>query len=583
MSDDLLALIRQSLIGEGQHVPTCFGPKPLVYADYTASGRALSFVEDIIRERVLPYYANTHSETSYTGAHTSALREQSRDIIRTAINGSDDDAIIFCGSGATAAINKLLDLLNLTIPRDLDERYGLGESIPESQRPVVILGPYEHHSNELPWRESIARIEVVRLNTQGLLDMADLEERLQRHRDAPGLLASFSAASNVTGIKTDITQVTDLVHEYGGLCFWDYAAAAPYSAIDMNPEHSAAPDAVFISPHKFVGGPGSPGILVVKKHAVHNSVPAIPGGGTVSYVTPEHHRYLSNHEHREEGGTPAIVESIRAGLAFKLQQDVGTKRIENLEREFVQRAMQRWGDNENIDILGSLDADRLSILSLRIKRGELDLHYGFVVALLNDLFGIQARGGCSCAGPYGHHLLDMDMEQSRAIERQIEAGHMILRPGWARLNFNYFIDQDTFEYLLAAVELIAEHGWRLLPYYAWDVVAGSWRFQEIAQELPERLGCIDFRSVQTSGSDIEEETGGVVASLAAYLEAGREILLGDFEQQNSYFIELPAEAERLRWFVLPGDAETRQQEPDLDCPEAMLTQGDISDDLQAAI
>lgn len=549
MTIDLVEAIRESVIGEGALIPTPFGEKPLVYADYTASGRSLTFVEDYIRTEVLPYYANTHSETSYTGAHTTVLREQAREVIRNAVNASEDDCVIFCGSGATSAINKLLDILNLRLPCDLNQRYGLMDAIPEKDRPVVFTGPYEHHSNELPWRESIARVEVIGLDAHGQLDLEDLAARLEIHSSAPLLIASFSAASNVTGVKSNVSRITGLVHDYGGLCFWDYAAAAPYAGIDMNPENGAALDAVFVSPHKFVGGPGSPGILVVKKTLLTNTVPAVPGGGTVSFVTPEDHRYLADPEHREEGGTPAIVESIRAGLAFKLQQDVGTDRIEALEERFVKTAIDRWSCCENIEILGCRDAERLSILSFRVKHQGRDLHYGFVVALLNDLFGIQARGGCSCAGPYGHHLLGMDMETSRALEAQIQQGHMILRPGWVRLNFNYFIDAETFEYLLAAVELIAQYGVRLLPYYAWSAEGGTWQFQRKGVCMDRHTGLRSF----VPGSIQQTDSSTVGVALTEHMKIARQLLQSNYSKHHRYDIQLTPDAEALRWFFMPGD------------------------------
>ncbi|WP_240554813.1 aminotransferase class V-fold PLP-dependent enzyme [Oceanicoccus sagamiensis] len=395
-SQTLIDTIRSGLIGDKTLIPTAFGQKPLVYADYTASGRSLSFIEDYIRDKVLPFYANTHTETSYTGAHTTALREQARQIIRQALKGTADDQVIFCGPGATAAINKLIDILNLRLPADLAERYQLLDQIPAEQRPVVFIGPYEHHSNELPWRESIADVEVIPLNQEGQLDTDVLQQKLQDYQQRPLKIGSFSAASNVTGIKTDTDQVSALLHHHNAMALWDYAAAAPYVGIDMNSQSAhgdSSKDAVFISTHKFIGGPGTPGILVVKKHLLKNTVPAVPGGGTVLYVTPEDHRFIDNHERREEGGTPAIVESIRAGLVFKLQQDIGTDEIERREADFVKRAIALWQPHDNIDILGNTEADQLSIMSLRIKHQGKDLHYGFVVALLNDLLGIQARGG----------------------------------------------------------------------------------------------------------------------------------------------------------------------------------------------
>lgn len=555
----LLRSIRQSIIGEQTQIQTPFGRKPLVYADYTASGRSLQMIEDFIQQRVLPYYANTHTETSFTGAQTTKLREQAREQIRSSVNGQPEDQVIFCGSGATAAINKLIDILNLKLPSSLNERYQLEQQIPEQERPVVFIGPYEHHSNELPWRESICKLVAIPLTEKGQLDITFLEQALNAHKDRSLLIGSFSAASNVTGVKTDVEQVTRLLHRYKALSFWDYAAAGPYVPIDMSgdpsdPEHSlgdSSKDAVFLSPHKFIGGPGTPGVLIAKSKLLQNRVPAMPGGGTVMYVTPEDHRYVDNPERREEGGTPAIIESIRAGLVFKLQQDVGAENIEALEQDFISRATQRWQQNPNIELLGNPSVPRLSITSLRIKHQGRDLHYGFLVALLNDLFGIQARGGCSCAGPYGHSLLNMNMDYSRALEQEMLAGNGVLRPGWVRLNFNYFIDESTFEYLLRAVELIAEHGWRLLPYYQYQKEQGVWSYQQQAMALPTALSDFTAELATTNHSVCD-------TPLSDFTALGEETLLADNRQKVRYTLPLSESAEALRWFVSPQDIQEIQ-------------------------
>ena len=554
MTNHLIEHIRDAVIGDKQLINTSFGEKPLIYADYTASGRCLDFIEDYIRQQVLPYYANTHTETSYTGAQTTALREQARDIIRKAVNGSDDDQVIFCGPGATTAINKLIDILNMRLPADLAQRYSLLEQIPTDQRPVVFIGPYEHHSNELPWRESIADLEVIPLDGDGQIDLTVLEQKLRHYRQRELKIGSFSAASNVTGIKTDVDRVCALLHRYNAVSFWDYAAAAPYVGIDMNPHNEAgdcSKQAVFISPHKFIGGPGTPGVLVVKKSMLNNRVPAVPGGGTVMYVTPEDHQFIADHERREEGGTPAIIESIRAGLAFKLQQDVGTDVIAAREQHFVQRALAQWQQHDNIEVLGNTEADRLAIVSLRIKHNGKDLHYSFIVALLNDLFGIQARGGCSCAGPYGHSLLGMDMTYSKALEAELAKGLMVLRPGWVRLNFNYFIDQETFDYLVRAVEHIAEYGWRLLPFYCFDSASGTWRYQNRAMELGNSLMELDFSSIPNNATQTTTAVNLDQCMRDAITELQRSNRSGE-----QYELKLPASAEALRWFVLPQEVTT---------------------------
>ncbi|MGH2814549.1 MAG: aminotransferase class V-fold PLP-dependent enzyme, partial [Actinomycetota bacterium] len=451
---------------------------------YTASGRALSFIEDFIRSEVLPRYANTHTESSGTGLQTTRLREDARRIVRDAVGGDDDTLVLFCGSGSTGAVDKLIGILNLRIPADLDDRYQLSERIPHDERPVVFTGPFEHHSNELPWRESIAEVVVIREDADGHIDQGQLADELVRRADRPLRIGSFSAASNVTGIVSDTRAIAALLHRHGALSFWDFAAAGPYVQIDKGPAGDGPEaeltwkDAVFLSPHKFIGGPGTPGVLVVRRELLRNRVPTVPGGGTVAYVNPAEHRYLDDPVEREEGGTPAIVESIRAGLVFQLKQAVGADAIQARERSLIGRAIASWSANPNIELLGNLEAERLSIVSFVVRHGRSYLHHNFVVAVLNDLFGIQSRGGCSCAGPYGHRLLGIDLDRSHEFEREIAHGCEGIKPGWVRVNFNYFISEEVFGYLLDAVHLVADHGHRLLPDYRFEVARGLWRHRQ---------------------------------------------------------------------------------------------------------
>jgi selenocysteine lyase/cysteine desulfurase len=555
----LIDKIRNGVIGQHMPVETVFGVKPLVYADYTASGRSLDFIEDFIRQQVLPLYANTHTETTLTGASTTAWRESARQMVRRAVNGQEHDKVIFCGSGATAAINKLIDIMNLRLPAELDSVCGLSACIPDEKRPVVFIGPYEHHSNELPWRESIALVEVIPLNTDGGIDIDALQSALHRHQHRRLLIGSFSAASNVTGIKSDIGRVSALLKQYGAIVCWDYAAAGPYVQIDMNTESPA--DAVFLSPHKFVGGPGTPGILIAKQSLFVNKVPAVVGGGTVLYVTPEDHVFVSDVERREEGGTPAIIESIRAGLVFSLQQQVGTDVIQAREKAMCQQAMNRLKNCKNIEILGGSSCERLPIFSMRFRHNGQELHYGFIVSLLNDLFGIQVRGGCSCAGPYAHALLDMDMDYSRKIESVVSQGVSVLRPGWVRLNFNYFISDEEFQYLLGAIELIAESGWRMLPAYRYDAMSGVWRHHSWHAKNAANHGKTSHHQIEAIDWMVQQSVPNAMADRQTIkldaqkaLHNAKQRLLSCTALMSVADVDLSEPHDQLRWFMQPSEA-----------------------------
>jgi len=565
----LIEKIRDGVIGDDRALDGPYGPRRMTYADYTASGRSLDFIERFIAEEVLPLYANTHTETSRTGLQTTCFREDARRVILEAVAGSEDDVVIFCGSGATGAIMKLIEILNLMLPRDLEEKYGLADCIPADERPVVFIGPYEHHSNELPWRESIADVVTIPEDADGRIDQDHLERELINYATRPLLIGSFSAASNVTGIVSDTAGISRLLHRHGALAFWDFAAAAPYVKIEMNMEGDlpAAKDAIFISPHKFVGGPGTPGVLIVKRKLMTNTVPTVPGGGTVSYVSPDEHTYLTDHAHREEGGTPAIVEAIRAGLVFHLKDSVGEENIEVLEKGFIDRAIEAWSANPKIQILGNQEATRLSILSFVIKFGDdMVLHHNFVVALLNDMFGIQARGGCSCAGPYGHRLLGIDLARSMKFHEAIDAGSEGIKPGWVRVNFNYFISEEVFGFIIKAVELIAREGWRLLPHYDFCPETGIWRHRDASHAADLRLTDISYESGKMQyrshhRTEPESAFAEYLAEAERIVKDMADLAAGTGDRDGilpgSGGVVLDEELERLRWFPLPGEEISR--------------------------
>jgi selenocysteine lyase/cysteine desulfurase len=559
----LLARIRDCVIGDDRMMQGPFGAKPIVYADYTASGRSLSFIEDFIRDEVLPRYANTHTESSGTGLQTTRLREDARRIIHDAVGGDENTVVIFTGSGSTGAIDKMVGILGLRIPHELDARYGLDARIPESERPVVFIGPYEHHSNELPWRESIADVVTIHEDADGHIDLGQLADELRAHAGRELKIGSFSAASNVTGILSNTHAVTRLLHEHGALAFWDFAAAAPYVDVEMNPragrgggqDPAVRKDAVFLSPHKFIGGPGTPGVLIVDRRVLTNAVPVVVGGGSVSYVGPDAHRYLTDPEHREEAGTPAIVESIRAGMVFALKDAVGVDVIQSHERDFLRRAIAAWNAHPAIQVLGNPEAERLSIVSFVVRgsRGKY-LHHNAVVAILNDLFGIQSRGGCSCAGPYGHRLLGIDVERSREFEREVLRGCEGVKPGWVRVNFNYFISEETFRYIVRAVAMVAEHGWKLLPQYRFEPATGLWRHRRGPVEPPLRLNRLSYDDDGVlrfpRADDLAPHTAyaEALAFAAELFENAPDADLGAADLAA----QLGPDVEHLRWFDLPA-------------------------------
>ncbi len=472
--------LRADILGQCATVDTPFGRRRVTYADYIASGRALGWVEERLRRTVLPRYANTHTEDSATGAATTALTHAAADYIKRCLGADERFCLIFAGTGATGALKRLQEILGVAVAPQQRER--LLDALPPGQRPVVFVGPYEHHSNEVSWRESLAEVVEVPLDANGLLDLGGLERAMTDRRfGGRPLFASFSAASNVTGLLSDTRALARAAHRLGGKVFFDYAAAAPYVAIDVGSGGEEAPDALVLSPHKFVGGPGTPGLLLLRRDLYRGlRSPTTAGGGTVTYVDSTAHRFVDDIETREDAGTPAIVQKVRAALAFYVKERVGVARIEARERDLALRAVRRLRGVAGLELLGNLEAPRLAVVSFLVRGSRRFLHPRFVVRLLSDLFGIQGRAGCSCAGPYGHALLHIDAAASRSYLAAVEAGFEGIKPGWSRLSFHYLLDEAEFDFLLRAIEFVATYGERFLPLYRFDWRTGAWRHRDEA-------------------------------------------------------------------------------------------------------
>lgn len=487
------AYLRQQIVGVDSTFVTPFGERLMVYCDYTASGRCLRFVESYLQslQRV---YANTHTEDDITGRSMSQLLHEAEEAIKKSVNAGPQGRIIACGTGATGAIDKLQQIIGVTLPPAT--RRNLGDMLDDvalaETQPVVFIGPYEHHSNELSWRQSLATTVQVGMDASGHVDLEHLEELLQDPRYLNRTrIGSFSAASNVTGIRSDVRRITSLLHRYDAIACFDYAACAPYVEIDMNPVSAsegddASIDAIFISPHKFLGGPGSSGVLVFNERIYDRALPpSVSAGGTVDYVGLSDQDFIPRIEEREKAGTPGVLQTLKAGLVFEIKDAVGVEVIQKREHELTDRALRSWGENDGVEVLGNPDAgSRVGILSFNIRdvNGKY-LHHKFLTVLLNDLFGIQSRAGCSCAGPYGHRLLDIDDATSEKYRLAVQQGHCGLKPGWCRVGLHWVMDDAEANYVIDAVHFLAREGHNFMHLYDFDLSSGTWSHKSAPGEL----------------------------------------------------------------------------------------------------
>ncbi len=559
--------LRDEIIGRDFFFKTPYGERLLTYADYTASGRSLKFVEKYLIQ-VQRQYANTHTEDDVTGRHMTGLLHHSEHIIKKAFNAEQNCYVIATGTGSTGAISKAQEILGVRLPpaskRQLEQ--SINQAIKQDKvkqevvnsikkdmeqfKPVVFVGPYEHHSNDIMWRQSLNKVVEIKLNAEGYLDLEDLTAKLEDPKYANcEKIGSFSAASNVTGIKTPVYEVAKILHDHGALAFFDFAASAPYVEINMNKDPTSYFDGVFISPHKFIGGPGSTGILVFNKNIYDASIePTFAAGGTVDFVSSKAVDFISDVETREKPGTPGIMQTIKAALAIDIKDAVGLSNIESKENDYTRRAFEFFNKNPNIEILGPQDPDqRICIFSFLIKHQDQYLHPKFCTKLLNDLFGIQSRAGCSCAGVYGHHLMKIDEEHSKKFRKVVQAGFLGIKPGWVRVNFHYSFSENEFDFICKAIDFVATYGHLFLSDYEFDFQSGDWHhlnFEDKDLEIVPNIANVLQMDLSDCFEEEDIDRGQLFSEYLAKAEKFAKQM-----PQTLEFAKLPDEnAEKIRWF-----------------------------------
>jgi len=442
---------RKHIVGVNQTFQSPYGEQKIIYTDWTASGRLYRPIEEKMLNDFGPFVANTHTETSITGSTMTLAYHKARSIIKEHVNATNEDVLITNGTGMTGVINKFQRILGLKVSENLKEY----TNIPDELRPIVFITHMEHHSNQTSWLETIANVEIIPCQDSGLICFESFEKLLEKYKDRPIKIASVTSCSNVTGIRTDYHKIAKIIHEHGGLCFVDFACSAPYVKIDMHPnDEDSYLDAIFFSPHKFLGGPGTSGVLIFNKKLYKNLVPDSPGGGTVNYTNPwGNHDYIDDIEIREDGGTPGFLQTIRIALSIQLKEKMGVENILKREHEINEIVFDKLSRIPNLTILAAQHTDRLGVFSFYIA----NVHFNLIVKLLNDRFGVQTRGGCSCAGTYGHFLLHVDQQTSKSIEMKILDGCMVERPGWIRMSIHPTITNEEVLYVCESIKQVAEN------------------------------------------------------------------------------------------------------------------------------
>lgn len=487
---------RQHIIGQDLQHQINGQQLDIIYADWTASGRLYQPIEDYLTQELGPYVANTHTETNLTGSAMTHAYHDAQHIIKRHVNACDNDVLITAGAGMTAVINKFQRILGLRIP----ERMQTQVAFAENDRPVVFITHMEHHSNQTSWYECDVTLEIVEPDSQGLPSLTHLELLLEKYQNRKVKIGSFSACSNVTGIKTPYYQLAEIMHQHGGLCFVDFAASAPYVDIDMHPSNpKQALDAIYFSPHKFLGGPGSSGVLVFNKALYKNKVPDHPGGGTVTWTNPwGKHSFFNNIELREDGGTPGFLQCIKTALAIKLKDAMGVENIQQREAQISQYVMDNLAKNQHVVMLEPNIRQRLAIVSFYVPGA----HYNLVVRLLNDKFGVQTRGGCSCAGTYGHILLKVDQDTSSKITQQIDSGDLAEKPGWIRASFHPTTSDKEVAFVVEAINQVTENIALWSKEYRFNPASGDYEHGKPEVDFP---SLSDFNALPETGSAVRNK------------------------------------------------------------------------------
>jgi len=496
---------RQHIIGQNLQHKINGKTLDIIYADWTASGRLYQPIEDYLTNELGPYVANTHTETNLTGSAMTHAYHDAQHIIKRHVNACDNDILITAGAGMTAVVNKFQRILGLRIPERMQSQVAFSEN----ERPVVFITHMEHHSNQTSWYECDVTLEIVEPDSHGLPSLEHLAILLEKYQDRELKIGSFSACSNVTGIKTPYYQLAEIMHQHGGLCFIDFAASAPYVDINMHPSNpKQALDAIYFSPHKFLGGPGSSGVLVFNKALYKNKVPDHPGGGTVTWTNPwGKHSFFNNIEMREDGGTPGFLQCIKAALAIKLKDAMGVDKIQQREAEITNYVMEALAKNEQVVMLEPTLRDRLAIVSFYIPGA----HYNLVVRLLNDKFGVQTRGGCSCAGTYGHILLNVDQDTSSKITQQIDLGDFAEKPGWIRASFHPTSSDEEVAYVVEAINKVTENLALWSKDYRFNPASGDYEHYNLDVEFPS-LACFHALPIISPDTDDNETSVNKVNS-----------------------------------------------------------------------